>query len=118
MTTSINFEFLRPHHSALADLGGLAEAVMFLDPGSALIRLRSFAEEVTKAIYKAELLPRVPQASFYELVKNPVFEACVSKPLIYQLNFLRLQGNDSAHGGTGDLRNAQVALSIAHQLAM
>ena len=117
MTQSSNFEFLRTHHTALADLGGLAEAVLFIDPGSALIRLRSFAEEVTKAIYQAEHLPRLPQSSFYELMANPVFEACVSKPLIHQINFLRVQGNDSAHGGKGDLRNAHVALGTAHQLA-
>ncbi len=117
MITSINFEFLRPHHAALADLGGLAEAVLFIDPGSTLIRLRSFAEEITKAIYQTELLPRLPRANFYELVQDPVFEACVSKSLIHQINFLRMQGNDSAHGGLGDLRNAHMALGTAHQLA-
>lgn len=116
--TSVNFEFLRPENELLANLGGLAEAVLHIDPGSALTRLRSFAEEVTKAIYKEELLPRLPQSSFYELIKSPVFEDCVSRPLIHQINFLRIQGNDTAHGAEGDLRNAQMALGTAHQLAM
>src|SRR5690625_5729000 len=89
----------------LANLGGLAEAVLHIDPGSALTRLRSFAEELTKAIYKEELLPRMPQSSFYELIKSPVFEDCVSKSLIHQINFLRIQGNDTAHGAEGELRN-------------
>ncbi len=115
---STNFEFLRPENEVLANLGGLAEAVLHIDPGSALTRLRGFAEELTKAIYKEELLPRLPQSSFYELVKSPVFEHCVSKPLIHQINFLRIQGNDTAHGGEGYLRNAQQALAVAHQLAM
>lgn len=75
---SVNFEFLRPGNELLANLAGLAEAVLHIDPGSALTRLRSFAEELTKAIYKEELLPRLPQSSFYELVKNPVFVDCVS----------------------------------------
>lgn len=116
--TSVNFEFLRPENELLANLGGLAEAVLHIDPGSALTRLRSFAEEVTKAIYKEELLPRLPQSSFYELIKSPVFEDCVSRPLIHQINFLRIQGNDTAHGAEGDLRNALMALGTAHQLAM
>lgn len=115
---SVNFEFLRPGNELLANLAGLAEAVLHIDPGSALTRLRSFAEELTKTIYMEETLPRLPQASFYDLVKNPVFADCVSKPLIHHINFLRIQGNDTAHGAEGDLRNAQLALQTAHQLAM
>lgn len=115
---STNFEFLRPENDNLANLAALAEAVAFIDPGSALTRLRGFAEEVTKAIYKEEKLPRLPQATFYELIKSSVFESCVNKSLIHQINFLRVQGNETAHGGEGDARNTQVALGIAHQLAM
>ncbi|WP_236984297.1 DEAD/DEAH box helicase family protein [Marinagarivorans cellulosilyticus] len=115
---SVNFEFLRPDNDLLANLGGLSEAVLYVDPGSALTRLRSFAEELTKAIYKEEVLPRMPQSSFYELVKNAVFENCVSKSLIHQINFLRVQGNETAHGCEGELRNALMALGTAHQLAM
>ena len=114
---SVNFEFLRPGNDVLANLAGLAEAVLHIDAGSCLTRLRSFAEELTKAIYKEELLPRMPQSSFFDLVKNPVFEDCVSRSLIHQINFLRIQGNETAHGGEGDLRNAQMALQTAHQLA-
>jgi type I restriction enzyme R subunit len=114
---SVNFEFLRDHNETLSNLGGLAEAVLFIDPGSALTRLRGFAEEVTKVIYQLEQLPRMPQSGFYELIKNPVFEACVDKSLIHQLNFLRIQGNDSAHGAEGKVRDAQLALGTAYQLA-
>lgn len=114
---SMNFEFLRPENEILANLGGYAEAVLFVDPGSALTRIRSFAEEVTKSIYKEERLPRVPRAGFYDLLTNSVFEHCVSKSLIHQINYLRVQGNDPAHGAEGELRNAQMALGIAHQLA-
>ena len=78
---SVNFEFLRPANEALTEVAGLAEAVLHIDPGSALTRLRGFAEEVTKAIYKEELLPRLPQATFYELLKDPVFTACTSKQI-------------------------------------
>lgn len=82
-----------------------------------MTRLRSFGEEMTKTIYKEESLPRFPQATFYELTKNPVFADCVDKSLIHQLNFLRVQGNDSAHGAEGDLQSAKMSLSTAHQLA-
>lgn len=114
---SENFEFLRPENELLANLAGLAEAVLHIDPGSALTRLRSFAEELTKDIYAQERLPRLPQSSFYELVRSRIFEDCVSKSLIHQINFLRIQGNDTAHGAEGNLRNAIAALGTAHQLA-
>ncbi len=115
---SQNFEFLRPENETLANLAGLAEAVLHVDPGSALTRLRGFAEEVTKSIYKEEYLPRLPQASFYELVKSRVFEDCVDRSLTHQVNFLRVQGNETAHGAKGELRSAQMALGTAHQLAL
>ena len=76
---SVNFEFLRPGNELLANLAGLAEAVLHIDPGSALTRLRSFAEELTKAIYKEELLPRLPPYGFFDPVKSTVFNDCVSK---------------------------------------
>ncbi len=37
---SMNFEFLRPENETLADLAGLAEAVLFIDPGSMRLRTR------------------------------------------------------------------------------
>ena len=115
---STNFEFLRPHHEALANLAGYAEAVLYIDPGSALTRLRSFAEVMTKAIHQQERLPLMPQASFYDLVRHPAFVACVDRSLVHQLNYLRMQGNDAAHGADAELRTALLVLGTAHQLAM
>lgn len=114
---STNFEFIRKGNESLANLGGLAEAVLHVDPGSALTRLRSFAEEVTKSIYQHEQLPRIPQATFYDLLKDRLFEHSVNRSLLHQLNFLRIQGNDAAHGGEGDLNNAKTALAAAHKIA-
>lgn len=43
---SLNFESLRPPDSDLADLGGCAEHYAHAAPESALIKLRSFAEQI------------------------------------------------------------------------
>ena len=115
---STNFEFLRKGNASLANLGGLAEAVLYIDPGSALTRLRAFAEEFVRSIYKEERLPRLPQATTYEMIKDPVFVGCVDKRLVHQVNFLRIQGNDAAHGADGDLPSAKAAMGVAHQLGM
>ena len=48
MVQSQNFEFLREKFPLLADLGAVAEAVIYTDPGSSTTRLRSFAEEVVE----------------------------------------------------------------------
>ncbi|MFZ1389860.1 MAG: DEAD/DEAH box helicase family protein [Thiolinea sp.] len=114
---SINFEFLRAHNPNLAELGALAEAVLFIDPGSALTRLRSFAEELTKTIYHLDKLPRWPQSSFADLLRNSAFESSVSKPLLHQIDFLRREGNETAHGGIGNKLQAKVALGTAYKLA-
>lgn len=85
--TSVNSEFLRPGYEVLANLAGLTEAVLHIDPGSALSRLRIFAEDLTEAVFKEEQLPRLPQSSFFDLVKNPGVTDCGSKSIIYQLPF-------------------------------
>jgi len=45
---SENFEILRPRWPELAALGGFAEAYAHDDPASALVKLRLFAENLTK----------------------------------------------------------------------
>jgi type I restriction enzyme R subunit len=115
---SVNFEFLRPHFEVLTNLAGMAEAVLHLDPGSALTRMRGFAEELTRTIYSLEKLPREPKQKFNDLLTNPVFQACVSNALAYQLDYLRVKGNETAHGGKGTIIDANSALKTGHKLAM
>ncbi|MDK2601893.1 hypothetical protein QO227_01485 [Vibrio vulnificus] len=90
MTKSLNFELIRGHNEKLANLGCLAEQMLHLDPGSAITRLRGFAEEVTKEIYAIDGLPRLPQASFMELLKNDAFIDVTEPRLRDQLHFLRI----------------------------
>ncbi len=59
---SRNFEILRASWPELADLGGFAEAYAHADPASALVKLRLFAENLTKDIYRDLGLPKPDQA--------------------------------------------------------
>lgn len=117
MTTSLNFELIREHNDKLTKLGSLAEQILHLDPGSAITRLRGFAEEVTKEIYAIESLPRLPQANFIELLKNDAFIDASETRLRDQLHFLRIEGNETAHGGDGSIKKAYAALGTAHSLS-
>jgi type I restriction enzyme R subunit len=117
MKQSMNFELIRDHNDKLANLGGLAESILHLDPGSALTRLRSFAEEITKEIYDIDGLSKLPQATFIELLKNDAFMDVTEARLRDQLHFLRIEGNNTAHGAEGTVKKSFEALATAHQLS-
>jgi len=54
---SVNFEFLRQRWPELASLGGFAESYAYTDATSSLVKLRSFAENLTYDTYTALKLP-------------------------------------------------------------
>ena len=72
---SRNFEILRKNWPELASLGGFAEAYAHDDPASALVKLRLFAENLTKDIYRDLGLPKPEQATFVDLLGNASFVA-------------------------------------------
>ncbi|AQA20227.1 restriction endonuclease subunit R [Halioglobus japonicus] len=114
---SINFELIRPYREELADLGGLAEFHLYVDPGSALVKLRSFAEYVVKDIYVQERLPKLHRPQLIDLMKNDAFMEVVDRSLLNHLHYLRIQGNGPAHGEPAETSTAKIALGIAHQVA-
>jgi type I restriction enzyme R subunit len=76
---SENFEILRERWPELAELGGFAEAYMHVDPSSALMKLRLFAENITKDIYRDLRLPKLDQPTFVDLLKSSAFVAITPK---------------------------------------
>jgi len=95
---SENFEILRDGWPELAALGGFAEAYAHADPASALVKLRLFAENLTKDIYRDLRLPKPDQPTFVDLLKNPAFSAITPKVVLDKLHALRMHGNKAAHG--------------------
>ena len=95
---SQNFEFLRGTWPELASLAGFAEHYAYLDPQSALTKLRNFAERSVTIVYSQLGLPRPPQAAFMEQLTNASFEAVTPKVIIDKLHALRIHGNKAAHG--------------------
>ncbi|MFM2277897.1 MAG: hypothetical protein RLZZ444_128 [Pseudomonadota bacterium] len=95
---SRNFEILRDNWPELASLGGFAEAYAFEDPASALVKLRLFAENLTKDIYRDLGLPKPEQPTFVDLLSNSSFAAITPKVVLDKLHALRIHGNKAAHG--------------------
>ena len=114
---SENFEILRDRWPELASLGGFAEAYAHADSAGALMKLRLFAENLTRDIYQDLRLPKPDQPTFIDLLKNSAFEAVTPKVVLDKLHALRIHGNKAAHGETVKMRNALWLLREAHDLA-
>ena len=114
---SENFEILRNRWPELAALAGFAEAYVHPDPASALVKLRLFAENLTKDIYRDLRLPKPDQPTFVDLLKNPSFAAITPKVVLDKLHALRIHGNKAAHGEPVKPQNALWLLREAHDLA-
>src|ERR1700732_5442583 len=106
MAQSHNFEILRSNWPELAALGGFAEAYARADPASALVKLRLFAENLTKDIYRDLGLPKPEHATFVDLLGNQSFAAIRPKVVLEKLHALRIHGNKAAHGEHATTRNA------------
>jgi type I restriction enzyme, R subunit len=109
---SQNFEFLRPRHRELADLGGFAEAYARPDPGSALFNLRKFVETTVAVIYESYRLPRPYTDSIFDLLGESAFRATVPDVVLNKLHFIRKAGNQAAHR---EPPSAQVALQALRE---
>jgi type I restriction enzyme R subunit len=114
---SLNFEILRSRWPELADLGGFAEGYAHADPASALIKLRLFAENLTKDIYRDLRLPKPEQPTFVDLLKNAAFASVTPKVVLDKLHALRIHGNKAAHGEEAKTHNVLWLLKEAHDLA-
>ena len=114
---SENFELLHDGWPELAALGGFAEAYAHADPASALVKLRLFAENLTKDIYRDLRLPKPDQPTLVDLLKNPAFSAITPKVVLDKLHALRMHGNKAAHGEQVKLRTALWLLQEAYDLA-
>ncbi|HEV2570922.1 MAG TPA: DEAD/DEAH box helicase family protein [Beijerinckiaceae bacterium] len=115
--TSPNFDILRTRWPELAQLGGFAEAYAHADPPSALVKLRLFAENLTKDIYRDLRLPKPDQPTFVDLLKNDAFVAITPKVVLDKLHALRIHGNKAAHGEQATSQSALWLLKEAHDLA-
>ena len=114
---SQNFEFLRPRHPELADLGGFAEGYAHPDPASALVKLRSFIENVVALIYETYRLPRPYTDSVFDLLNETPFRAAVPDVVLGKLHSVRKSGNKAAHRAAPSAHVALQGLLDAFDIA-
>ena len=95
---SRNFEFLRDNHRELADLGGFAETYVHSDPGSCLVKLRTFAEFLVKALFSHHRLELTYQSNLNDLLADHSFKSITPPVIQDKLHLIRIKGNHAAHG--------------------
>lgn len=113
----MNFEHIRPHWPALADLGGYAEAYACFDPQSSLVKLRCFVEKLVGVIYADLRLPIESNASFIDRLNNAGFTAVVPKIILDKLHAVRIHGNKAAHEGDVSVGTAVWLVEEAYYLS-
>lgn len=111
---SLNFEILRKERPILADLGGFAEQYAHSDPSSALVKLRSFGEQITKSIYWELRLEKPVENEFVRWLTAPAFKQAVPEVLCSKLHAIRKEGNRAAHGAVVESKHALWILEEAY----
>jgi type I restriction enzyme, R subunit len=95
---SRNFEFLRHDFRELAELAAFAESYIYNDPVSALVKLRTYAEFLVKAVFAHYRLELNYQSTLNDLLRDASFQSITPPVIQDKLHLLRIKGNHAAHG--------------------
>ena len=79
MVSTSNFGFLSGYDAQLAQLGALAERYFHDDPGTAILKLRQFAELLSKTIAAHHALYISARETFEETLRRLSFERVIPK---------------------------------------
>jgi type I restriction enzyme R subunit len=113
-----NFAFLKGQDAQLAQLGALAERYFRGDPGTAVFKLRQFAELLSKTVAAHNALYLGEQETFEETLRRLSYERIIPKEAADVFHALRKAGNRAAHEAAGSHSDALLALKFARQLGI
>jgi type I restriction enzyme, R subunit len=118
MLPTSNFAFLSGHDAQLVQLGALAERYFRDDPGTAIFKLRQFAELLAKMVAAHHALYRDGREAFEEMLRRLSYERIIPKEAADLFHALRKAGNRAAHEARGNHTDAISALKFARQLGI
>src|SRR5579862_2218811 len=118
MLPASNFTFLKAQDAQLAQLGALAERYFRDDPGTAVFKLRQFAELLSKTIAAHHALYLDERETFEETLRRLSYERIIPREAADLFHALRKVGNRAAHETTGNHSDALSALKFARQLGI
>src|SRR5437764_14215194 len=112
MLATSNFGFLGGHSPQLVQLGALAEQYFRDDPGTAVFKLRQFAELLSKTIAAHHALYGGERETFEETLRRLSYERIIPKEAADLFHALRKAGNRAAHETTVNHSDALSALKF------
>ena len=111
-----NFEFLRPHGTQLLRLVAQAEHYFRTDPNTSLIKLRQFAELLSKEVAARSGVLRSHDETFSDLLGVLGRSGYASRQALDLFHYLRKFGNDAVHNGHDEFATALGGLKVAREL--
>lgn len=118
MQFTSNFGFLSDHDAKLVTLAAQAERYFRDDPVVTLVKLRQFAELMSKLIAARHALYMGERETFEETLRRLSFERIVPREAADVFHALRKTGNIAVHESRGSHSDALTALKFARQLGV
>jgi type I restriction enzyme, R subunit len=113
-----NFHFLSDKWDILANLGETAERNVFIDPNTTLMKLRVFAETLTKYVLAYEEIKETYDTNQTDRIQALRRDDLISQELEDILHTIRKKGNKAMHEGYGTQKEAEVLLHMGYRLAV
>jgi len=115
MTLS-NFNFLEEEFPLLFNLGQSAEYNLHTDPGTALMKLRQFAEHMTELIYESIGMEFPTDNRFQARIQKLSYEKVLPENVKDFFSNVRVKGNAANHTFVGTFEDAKHALFSSFKL--
>lgn len=115
---SSNFNFLSEKWDILSNLGETAERNLFIDPNTTLMKLRVFAETLTKYVLAYEEIKEAYDTKQTHRIHALRREDLITQELEDILDTIRKIGNKAMHEGYGTQKEAQAILHMGFRLAV
>lgn len=118
MTESANFGFLGAHDNRLMVLGGFAERYFRDDPSTSIVKLRQFAELMSKLIAAHHAAYRNERETFDEILRRLSYDRIIPREVADVFHALRKSGNAAVHEASGTHAAALSSLKFARSLGI
>lgn len=118
ITMTSNFSFLRGKWEVLANLGEAAEKNVYHDPHTTVMKLRLFAETLTKIVLASENIKETFGTTQVDRLNTLRREGLLEPELIDIFDTIRRKGNKAMHEADfGESEEAKVLLQLTFRLS-
>jgi type I restriction enzyme, R subunit len=118
MDRASNFDHLEELDVGLAAYGRFAERYFVDDANTALMKARQFAERLAVLVAEHSGLTIEPRVAFSDVLRAIQVDGAAPREITDVLHKLRRVGNEAAHDGHEERRDAFEAIKLCHRLGV